>query len=54
MDDPEGSSFASFTFFAEMSLSELLSDSEAQQVDGGLAKTVVNKGTVSFPEVGLC
>lgn len=27
LDDPEGSSFNSFTFFPEMSLSELLSDS---------------------------
>lgn len=41
LDDPEGSSFASFAFFAEMSLSELLSDSEAQQVEGGLVEAVV-------------
>lgn len=28
LDDPDGSSFNSFTFFPEMSLSELVSDSE--------------------------
>lgn len=39
LDDPEGSSFASFDFFAEVSLSELLSDSETRQVDGGFGET---------------
>lgn len=39
LDDPDGSSFNSFTFFPEMSLSELLSDSEMGNEDTKLVKS---------------
>lgn len=48
-DNPDGSSFTSFIFFPEISLSELLSDSEVRDTKWVMSG-VQNKGGMHYPK----